>query len=138
MSTQNTETPKQSSYDIVIVGGAIMGSSAAWFLTENSDFNGRVLVVERDSSYSAWAQYTIRVPDRDNFTTLLKQRGIPTAVHYPLPLYQQPAVFDASVNLPNSNQCAEQVVSLPVHAYMKPEELDAVTSVISELMNNRI
>ncbi len=92
----------------------------------------------KDSSYSAWAQYTIRVSDRDNFTALLKQRGIPTTVHYPLPLYQQPAVFDASVNLPNSNQCAEQVVSLPVHAYMKPEELDAVTSVISELMNNRI
>ena len=40
-------------YDVVIVGGAIMGSSAAWFLTEEPDFDGRVLVVERDPSY-AW------------------------------------------------------------------------------------
>ena len=44
MNTSTTEAPKQSSYDIVIVGGAIMGSSAAWFLTENKDFNGRVPV----------------------------------------------------------------------------------------------
>jgi len=51
--TNNTEAPKQSNYDIVIVGGAIMGSSTAWFLTENKDFDGRVLVVERDTSYSA-------------------------------------------------------------------------------------
>jgi glycine/D-amino acid oxidase-like deaminating enzyme len=46
-----TQPPKQSSYDVVIIGGAIMGSSTAWFLTENPDFNGSVLVVERDTSY---------------------------------------------------------------------------------------
>lgn len=45
------ETPKASSYDVVIVGGAIMGSSTAFFLTDTPDFNGRVLVVERDASY---------------------------------------------------------------------------------------
>lgn len=44
--------PKRSNYDVVIVGGAIMGSSTAWFLTENPDFDGSVLVVERDPSYS--------------------------------------------------------------------------------------
>lgn len=46
-----SSTPKQLSYDIVIVGGAIMGSSAAWFLSNDKDFDGRVLVVERDASY---------------------------------------------------------------------------------------
>lgn len=44
-------TPTRASYDVVIVGGAIMGSSTAWFLTDNPDFNGSVLVVERDPSY---------------------------------------------------------------------------------------
>ncbi|MGH1577346.1 NAD(P)/FAD-dependent oxidoreductase [Planktotalea sp.] len=44
--------PSQSSYDVVIIGGAMMGSSAAWFLTENPDFDGSVLVVEMDSSYA--------------------------------------------------------------------------------------
>lgn len=43
--------PRQSSYDVVIIGGAIMGSSAAWWLSANPDFDGSILVVERDSSY---------------------------------------------------------------------------------------
>lgn len=44
--------PKHAAYDVVIVGGAIMGSSLAWFLVANPDFDGRVLVVERDPSYA--------------------------------------------------------------------------------------
>lgn len=46
-----TQSPKDTKYDVVIVGGAIMGSSAAWFLTNDPTFDGRVLVVERDPSY---------------------------------------------------------------------------------------
>ncbi len=74
MSTQNTETPKQSSYDIVIVGGAIMGSSAAWFLTENKDFDGRVLVVERDSTYAACSTTHTNSCMRQQFSTELNVR----------------------------------------------------------------
>ena len=74
MSTNNTEAPKQSSYDIVIVGGAIMGSSTAWFLTENRDFNGRVLVVERDSSYSACSTAHTNSCMRQQFSTELNVR----------------------------------------------------------------
>jgi len=44
-------TPDHAAYDVIIIGGAIMGSSTAWFLTDNPDFNGRVLVVEKDPSY---------------------------------------------------------------------------------------
>lgn len=43
--------PQHDSYDVIIVGGAIMGASTAWFLTEDKDFDGRVLVVEKDPSY---------------------------------------------------------------------------------------
>ncbi len=46
------EKPKQNSYDVIIIGGAIMGSSTAWFLTDNPDFDGTILVVERDPTYS--------------------------------------------------------------------------------------
>jgi len=42
--TLKTQAPKHASYDVVIVGGAIMGSSAAWFLSDDKDFNGSVLV----------------------------------------------------------------------------------------------
>ncbi len=43
--------PNSKSYDVVIIGGALMGSSAAWFLSDNPDFKGSVLVVEKDPSY---------------------------------------------------------------------------------------
>lgn len=48
-----TNAPAQSSYDVVIVGGAMYGSSVSWFLANNPDFNGSILVVERDPSYEA-------------------------------------------------------------------------------------
>ncbi len=51
MSVKAMQAPKKSSYDVVIVGGAMYGSSVAWFLTDNPDFNGSILVVERDPSY---------------------------------------------------------------------------------------
>lgn len=73
---------------------------------------------------SAWAQYTIRVLNRDSVQSKLKQAGIPTAVHYPIPLNKQPAVADANVHMPVGNEVAEQVMSLP----MSPElgEVDQV------------
>jgi len=51
MNASSGQAPNATNYDIVIVGGAIMGASTAWFLTENPDFDGRVLVVEKDPSY---------------------------------------------------------------------------------------
>ncbi len=45
------QAPQHDSYDVVIVGGAMYGSSVAWFLSDNPDFDGRILVVERDPTY---------------------------------------------------------------------------------------
>ncbi|USG60325.1 FAD-binding oxidoreductase [Sneathiella marina] len=47
----NQNIPKKSSYDVVIIGGAMLGSSVAWFLSSNKDFNGSILVVEKDPTY---------------------------------------------------------------------------------------
>ncbi len=46
-----TQTPNSTSYDVVIIGGAMMGPSAAWFLSDDKNFDGKVLVVDRDLSY---------------------------------------------------------------------------------------
>ena len=45
------QAPKHKTYDVVIVGGAMLGSSIAWFLSHNKDFTGKILVVERDPTY---------------------------------------------------------------------------------------
>ncbi len=45
------DTPSRTSYDVVIIGGAMMGTSVAWFLADHPGFDGHVLVIERDPSY---------------------------------------------------------------------------------------
>lgn len=67
---------------------------------------------------SAWAQYTIRVDNRDSLQEKLKAAGIPTAVHYPIPLNRQPAVADDKAALPIGDRVAGEVVSLPMHPYL--------------------
>ena len=67
---------------------------------------------------SAWAQYTIQVDSRDQIQAKLKEQGIPTAVHYPIPLNKQPAVADTNAILPVGDVVAERVMSLPMHPYM--------------------
>ena len=68
------KTPQQSSYDVVIVGGAIMGASTAWFLTDNPDFNGSVLVVERDPTYEKCSTAHTNSCMRQQFSTELNVR----------------------------------------------------------------
>ncbi|MGR3433981.1 MAG: NAD(P)/FAD-dependent oxidoreductase [Shimia sp.] len=65
--------PRHASYDVVIVGGAIMGSSVAWWLTELG-FDGRVLVVERDPSYAACSTAHTNSCMRQQFSTELNIR----------------------------------------------------------------
>ena len=67
---------------------------------------------------SAWAQYTIQVDNRDEIQAKLKEQGIPTAVHYPIPLNKQPAVVDNNAVLPVGDAVAQKVMSLPMHPYM--------------------
>ncbi|MGH1482242.1 MAG: NAD(P)/FAD-dependent oxidoreductase [Geminicoccales bacterium] len=75
MSMQNLPTvPVKSSYDVVIVGGAIMGASTAWFLSDNPDFNGSVLVVERDPSYENCSTTHTNSCMRQQFSTELNVR----------------------------------------------------------------
>ena len=67
-------TPERTSYDVVIVGGAIMGSSAAWFLTDTPDFDGSILVVERDPSYEWCSTTHTNSCMRQQFSTELNVR----------------------------------------------------------------
>ena len=83
-----------------------------------------------EHNISAWAQYTIQVENRDAVQAKLQEQGIPTAVHYPIPLNKQPAVADASVNLPIGDAIAEKVMSLPFHPYMTETDVKKVVKAI--------
>lgn len=75
---------------------------------------------------SAWAQYTVRVANRDLVQKKLHDLGIPTVVHYPLPLNQQPATANEWANLPHGDRACEEVLSLPIHPYMSASDQDRV------------
>ncbi len=84
---------------------------------------------------STWAQYTIEVEDRDGFRAHLADRGVPSAIYYPIPLHQHEpyAVYPCAPNcLPVTEAAAERVLSLPMHPDMPDADvaqvIDAVTS----------
>jgi UDP-2-acetamido-2-deoxy-ribo-hexuluronate aminotransferase len=79
---------------------------------------------------SAWAQYTIQVANREALQEQLKQAGIPTAVHYPIPLNKQPAVADSNVILPVGDAVAQRVSSLPMHPYLDRAQITLIVQTI--------
>lgn len=79
---------------------------------------------------SAWAQYTIQVDNRVEVQEKLKSQGIPTAVHYPIPLNKQPAVADISVMLPVGDAIADRVMSLPMHPYLTVEAQEKIVQAL--------
>ena len=103
---------------------------------------GNVVSVPRLASgcTSVWAQYTIRLPkgtDRDGFAAALKARGIPTAIYYPKSMHQQTAYRDYPVadgGLPVSEALSDDVISLPMHAYLdEPTQERVIRAVRSAL-----
>jgi dTDP-4-amino-4,6-dideoxygalactose transaminase len=88
---------------------------------------------------SVWAQYTIRIPGgrRDAFAAALKARGIPTAIYYPRPLHRQDAYRDfplAAGGLPVSERIAQEVISLPMHAYLEPPVQDRIVTAVRQAL----
>lgn len=81
---------------------------------------------------SAWAQYTVRVNQRERVQAELKVLEIPTAVHYPLPLNKQPAVADEHAHLPVGDAVAQVVMSLPMSTNL---ELHEQAFVVTTLRN---
>lgn len=79
---------------------------------------------------SAWAQYTIQVENRDDVQAKLKEQGIPTAVHYPIPLNKQPAVAEVNAVLPVGDAVAERVISLPMHPYLTAEAQEKIVAAL--------
>ncbi|OPL14139.1 MAG: aminotransferase DegT [delta proteobacterium ML8_D] len=78
-----------------------------------------------------YAQYTVRIPGglREKVTAYLKQEGIPFAIHYPIPIHLQPAFKGLGLgpgSFPHAEKAAEEVLSLPMHAFITPQEQEIV------------
>jgi len=88
-------------------------------------------------SQSAWAQYSVVTENRDTVAASLKERGIPTAIYYPLPMHMQPA-YQAFGNgggsLPVSEALSKSILSLPMHPYMEEATADRVCDAIEDAL----
>ncbi|RXK03744.1 aminotransferase DegT [Arcobacter sp. CECT 8989] len=79
---------------------------------------------------SAWAQYSVRVKNRDNIQSSLKENGIPTAVHYPMPLHLQECFECLGYKkgaFPISEIVSEEIMSLPMNPYLTDEEIEYIS-----------
>ncbi len=81
---------------------------------------------------STWAQYTIEHPDRDGLAAHLKALGVPTAAYYPMPMHRQEcyAGYPRPGGLPVSEEKAETVLSLPMHAYLDEDTQDRIIDAV--------
>ncbi len=80
---------------------------------------------------SAWAQYTICVTARDATQKAMGDAGVPTAVHYPIPLNRQPAVKDSEACLPVGDEVALRVMSLPMSPNLSAADQQRVVQVLA-------
>ena len=98
---------------------------------------GRVSTMAHQAgSRSAHAQYTVLLDQRDRVQALLAAAGIPTAVHYPLPIHHQPAYRPSPpVSCPVAEQLAQRVLSLPMGPYLATDDVDRVASALLEAVD---
>lgn len=89
--------------------------------------------------YSSWAQYTILLSDpteRESVKKRLKEKGIPSMIYYPRGLHQQEAYRSMDLPdayYPNTIQATQRVLSLPMHPYLKQEDIELITDTILEM-----
>jgi len=88
-----------------------------------------------NQSTSVWAQYTVRLKPgrRDRVAAALKTEGIPTAIYYSKPLHRQPAYKHfpiADGDVPVSDRLADEVLSLPMHAYLESPVQDRIIDAV--------
>lgn len=82
---------------------------------------------------SVYAQYTIEVEDRESVQARLKEAGIPTAVHYPIPLHMQPAFSGLGLApdaFPHAVAAGRKVMSLPMHPFLDEPTQDQIVAAV--------
>jgi UDP-2-acetamido-2-deoxy-ribo-hexuluronate aminotransferase len=83
---------------------------------------------------SVYGQYTIQLAAREHIQEKLKERGVPTAVHYPILLNKQPAIQQAGYSLPVAQRLSECVLSLPMSPYLSQQDQDHVINALEVIL----
>lgn len=94
-----------------------------------------VAPIVKEGNTHVYAQYTIRVENRDTLGEALKKEGIPTAVYYPKCLHEQPVFASLGYewgSFPNAEQASRQVISLPMHPWLTNEEQDCIVAAVQK------
>lgn len=116
-----------------------VNKAATWYTDALKDA-GLVLPVIHDGFYSSWAQYTIQLPvkvDRKDLQAKLKNVGIPSMVYYAKPMHMQGAFActdSADADCPVTVRLCQTVLSLPMHPYLKKEDVDFVVSELKKAL----
>lgn len=94
--------------------------------------------VIRGDRTSVYAQYTIEVENRERIKAVLEHEGVPTAVHYPLPLTSQPALacyMTHEYNLACAETASARVLSLPMHPYLEESEIASIVNLLGRALS---
>lgn len=93
----------------------------------------------KDGRTSVWAQYSIRVKDRDKVQEKLKELGLPIAIHYPLPLHLQECFEYLGYkkgDFPIAELVSSEIMSLPMNPYLNDEEISYILNNLLSLFIN--
>jgi UDP-2-acetamido-2-deoxy-ribo-hexuluronate aminotransferase len=91
----------------------------------------------RKGNTHVYAQYTMRVPQRDQVAEKLKAKGVPTAVYYPKCLHEQPVFSRLGYkwgDFPESEKASREVLSLPMHPFLTEKEQDKIVEAVKEAL----
>lgn len=97
------------------------------------------LPVIRPDRSCVWAQFTLQSDRRDAVTAALSTAGVPTAIHYPVPLHRQPAyekICRIEGDLANADSLASRVFSLPMHPYVSRDTQTAIVAAIAAVADH--
>ena len=110
---------------------------ADWY---SEELKGRFVLPKTDPEYySAWAQYTVLAENEEERTKIIngmKEKDIPVMIYYPIPLHQQTVYKNmgyGDVDLPYCTKVSKQVFSLPMHPYLKQDEVKFICDTLKSI-----
>ena len=97
-----------------------------------------------ENTTSSWAQFTIKLPsncNREKFQSLMREKKIPTAIYYPIPIHCQSPYKNFPISpddLKNTMNLSDSVISLPMHPYLSKKDVEYISKTVDEIIRNLI